>query len=73
MPAGCQFDGASVTMLSQTALVTPITPCLAAEYPVVPAPAWIEFTDAQLTMEPCCGTRPSSLRILSRVSGIARY
>lgn len=39
----------------------PITECLAAVYPVVPGPAIIELTEAQLTIDPCCGGRPSSL------------
>ena len=36
-----------------TALVIPITECFAAEYPVVPGPAMIELTEAQLTIDPC--------------------
>lgn len=54
-------------MMMLTAFVTPITPCFAAEYPVVPAPAWIEFTDAQFTIDPCWGGLPSSLVSVSLV------
>lgn len=46
---------------SAVRLTHPFTACLAAEYPAVPGPLIIEFTDAQFTMEPCCSGRPSSL------------
>lgn len=43
--------------------MSPMTACFDAVYPDVPAPAWIELTDAQLTMEPRWAGRPSSLLV----------
>lgn len=50
-----------------TALVMPGTACLLVVYALVIAPAWIELTEAALTIEPRCATLPSSL-IVSRAS-----
>lgn len=46
---------------SHTTLVIPTTACFEAVYAAAPMLAWTEFTDAQFTIEPDWGTRPSSL------------
>jgi len=44
-----------------TVLVIPNTACLAVVYGSVPGSAMPKLIDAQLTIEPLCSTRPSSL------------
>ncbi len=47
-----------------TVLVIPITACLDVVYATEPAIDICEFNDAQFTIAPRCGTRPSSLYVV---------